>query len=158
MIGRAPRPAAAAVPAPRRESQAMPNRLIIVESPSKARTLAKFLGAGDTVKASMGHVRALPKSKIGVGVEKGFAPDYIVIKGKEKQIKELQDAAKKAEVVLLAADPDREGEAIAWHLAQALKLKDPDRIVFHEITKSAVDAALAEPRKIDRDLVFAQEA
>jgi DNA topoisomerase-1 len=136
----------------------MPNRLIIVESPSKARTLGKFLGTGYTVKASMGHVRDLPKSKIGVDVENGFAPEYIVIKGKEKQIKELQDAAKKADSVLLAADPDREGEAIAWHLAQALKLKDPDRIVFHEITKSAVDAALAEPRKIDRDLVFAQEA
>jgi DNA topoisomerase-1 len=136
----------------------MPNRLIIVESPSKARTLAKFLGAGYTVKASMGHVRDLPKSKIGVDIDAGFVPEYQVIKGKEKQIKELQAAAKKADSTLLAADPDREGEAIAWHIAQALKLKDPDRVVFHEITKGAVEAALADPRKIDRGLVAAQEA
>jgi DNA topoisomerase-1 len=136
----------------------MPNRLIIVESPSKARTLAKFLGAGYTVKASMGHVRDLPKSKIGVDIDAGFTPEYQVIKGKEKQIKELRAAARKADVTLLAADPDREGEAIAWHLAQALKLDDPDRIVFHEITRTAVEAALAEPRKIDRGLVYAQEA
>ncbi|HWF57674.1 MAG TPA: toprim domain-containing protein, partial [Candidatus Dormibacteraeota bacterium] len=108
----------------------MPNRLIIVESPSKARTLAKFLGAGYTVKASMGHVRDLPKSKIGVDIEGGFVPEYEVIKGKEKQIKELRAASKKADSTLLAADPDREGEAIAWHIAQALKLDDPDRVVF----------------------------
>ncbi|MBJ7595609.1 MAG: type I DNA topoisomerase [Candidatus Dormibacteraeota bacterium] len=136
----------------------MPNRLIIVESPSKARTLAKFLGAGYTVKASMGHVRDLPKSKIGVDIDAGFVPEYQVIKGKEKQIKELQAASRKADSTLLAADPDREGEAIAWHIAQALKLDDPDRVVFHEITKGAVEAALAEPRKIDRGLVSAQEA
>jgi DNA topoisomerase-1 len=136
----------------------MPNRLIIVESPSKARTLAKFLGSGYTVKASMGHVRDLPKSKIGVDIDGGFVPEYEVIKGKEKQIKELQAASRKADSTLLAADPDREGEAIAWHIAQALKLDDPDRVVFHEITKGAVDAALAEPRKIDRGLVSAQEA
>jgi DNA topoisomerase I len=136
----------------------MPNRLIIVESPSKARTLAKFLGAGYTVKASMGHVRDLPKSKIGVDIEAGFVPEYEVIKGKEKQIKELRAASKKADSTLLAADPDREGEAIAWHIAEALKLDDPDRVVFHEITKGAVEAALADPRKIDRGLVSAQEA
>ncbi|MBV8949378.1 MAG: type I DNA topoisomerase [Actinobacteria bacterium] len=136
----------------------MPNHLIIVESPSKARTLAKFLGAGYTVKASMGHVRDLPKSKIGVDIDAGFVPEYQVIKGKEKQIRELVAASKKASTTLLAADPDREGEAIAWHIAQALKLRDPDRVVFHEITKGAVEAALAEPRKIDRRLVSAQEA
>ncbi|HSP08597.1 MAG TPA: type I DNA topoisomerase [Candidatus Dormibacteraeota bacterium] len=136
----------------------MPNRLIIVESPSKARTLAKFLGAGYTVKASMGHVRDLPKSKIGVDIDAGFVPEYQVIKGKEKQIKELQAASRKADSTLLAADPDREGEAIAWHIAQALKLDNPDRVVFHEITKGAVEAALAQPRKIDRGLVSAQEA
>jgi DNA topoisomerase-1 len=136
----------------------MPNRLIIVESPSKARTLAKFLGAGYTVKASMGHIRDLPKSTLGVDLEHGFRPEYVVIRGKEKQIRELRDAAKKAEEVLLAADPDREGEAIAWHLAEALKLHDPDRIEVHEITKSAVEAALAAPRKVDRNRVFAQEA
>ncbi len=136
----------------------MPNRLIIVESPSKARTLGRFLGAGYTVKASMGHVRDLPKSKIGVDIDAGFVPEYQVIKGKEKQIKELQAASRKADSTLLAADPDREGEAIAWHIAQALKLDDPDRVVFHEITKGAVEAALAQPRKIDRGLVSAQEA
>jgi DNA topoisomerase-1 len=136
----------------------MPNRLIIVESPSKARTLAKFLGAGYTVKASMGHVRDLPKSRMGVDVDGGFEPEYGVIRGKEKQIKELRDAAKRAGEVYLAADPDREGEAIAWHIAEALKLSDPDRIVVHEITKSAVEAALKNPRKIDRNLVYAQEA
>jgi DNA topoisomerase-1 len=136
----------------------MPNRLIIVESPSKARTLAKFLGAGYTVKASMGHIRDLPKSTLGVDLEHGFRPEYLVIRGKEKQIKELREAAKKASEVLLAADPDREGEAIAWHLAEALKLHDPDRIEVHEITKSAVEAALRSPRKVDRNRVYAQEA
>ena len=136
----------------------MPNRLIIVESPSKARTLARFLGSGFTVMASMGHVRDLPKSRIGVDVDAGFVPEYQVIKGKEKQIRDLRAASKKAEATLLAADPDREGEAIAWHIAQALHLDDPDRVVFHEITKPAVEAALAEPRKIDRGLVSAQEA
>ena len=136
----------------------MPNRLIIVESPSKARTLAKFLGAGYTVKASMGHIRDLPKSTLGVDLEHGFRPEYMVIRGKEKQIRELRDAAKKADDVLLAADPDREGEAIAWHLAEALKLHDPDRIEVHEITRSAVEAALKAPRKVDRNRVYAQEA
>ena len=136
----------------------MPSRLIIVESPSKARTLSRFLGSDYTVLASMGHVRDLPKSKIGVDVDAGFAPQYEVIKGKEKQIKELRAAARKAQATLLAADPDREGEAIAWHLAEALGLKDPDRIVFHEITRRAVEAALNHPRKINRSLVAAQEA
>jgi DNA topoisomerase-1 len=106
----------------------------------------------------MGHVRDLPKSKIGVDVDDGFTPQYELIKGKEKQIRDLRAAVKKASSTLLAADPDREGEAIAWHLAEALGLNDPDRIVFHEITKLAVDAALAHPRKIDRSLVAAQEA
>ena len=140
------------------ENPYMSHRLIIVESPSKARTLAKFLGSAYTIKASMGHVRDLPKSKMGVDVDAGFTPQYEIIKGKEKQIKELIAAAKQADSVLLAADPDREGEAIAWHLMEALKLKDPDRVVFHEITKTAVEAALNNPRKIDRDLVAAQEA
>ncbi|HYL71850.1 MAG TPA: type I DNA topoisomerase, partial [Candidatus Dormibacteraeota bacterium] len=119
---------------------------------------ARFLGSDYTVLASMGHVRDLPKSKIGVDVDSGFTPQYEVIKGKEKQIRDLRAAARKAQATLLAADPDREGEAIAWHLAEALNLHDPDRIVFHEITKTAVDAALAHPRKIDRSLVAAQEA
>jgi DNA topoisomerase-1 len=134
----------------------MANRLIIVESPSKARTLSRFLDSGYTIKASMGHVRDLPKSKLGVDVDKGFEPQYEVTK--EAQIKDLRAAAKKADQVILASDPDREGEAIAWHLAEALRLKDPQRVVFHEITKAAVEAALLAPRLIDRDLVFAQEA
>src|SRR5437588_7619054 len=136
----------------------MPNRLIIVESPSKARTLSKFLGAGYTVRASMGHVRDLPKSRLGVDLENGYTPEYEVLKGKEAQIRELRAATRQATGVLLASDPDREGEAIAWHLTEALKLKDAERIVFHEITRPAVEAALSSPRKIDRDLVAAQEA
>src|SRR5579884_4368641 len=158
MIGRAPRPAAPR-PALRGEhTGSMASNLIIVESPSKARTLAKFLGSDYTIKASMGHVRDLPKSKLGVDVDHGFEPQYEVIKGKETQIKELRKAAKTASNVFLAADPDREGEAIAWHVAQALGLRDPDRIVFHEITRPAVQAAMRPPRKIDRALVAAQEA
>jgi DNA topoisomerase I len=134
------------------------SRLIIVESPSKARTLERFLGNEYVVRASMGHIRDLPKSKTGVDIEGGFVPEYEVIPGKEKQIRELRAAVKTASSTLLAADPDREGEAIAWHLAEALGLRNPDRIVFHEITKLAVEAALASPRKIDRSLVAAQEA
>ncbi len=136
----------------------MGKKLIIVESPSKARTLSKFLGSSFIVKASMGHVRDLPKSKIGVDIEHGFTPQYQVIKGREKSIEELRQAAKQAEETYLASDPDREGEAIAWHLAEALKLKNPVRIVFHEITRGAVEEAMEHPRSIDRSLVAAQEA
>ena len=137
----------------------MPSRsLIIVESPSKARTLTKFLGDKYEVKASMGHVVDLPRSKLGIDVEADFAPDYTVIKGKEKQLGDLKTAAKRASRVLLAADPDREGEAIAWHIANQLKLKAPERIVFREVTKPAVDAALAQPRPIDQNLVDAYQA
>jgi len=134
----------------------MPNRLIIVESPTKARTLTKFLGSGYTVKASMGHVRDLPKSRLGVDLDGGFTPEYEVTR--ETQVRELRAAVRRAEGVLLASDPDREGEAIAWHLAEALRLRDPERIVFHEVTRPAVEAALRSPRSIDRDLVAAQEA
>jgi len=134
----------------------MPNRLIIVESPSKARTLAKFLGPSYTIKASMGHVRDLPKSRLGVDIEAGFVPEYEVTK--EAQVRDLRSAARKAESVIVATDPDREGEAIAWHLVETLKLGDPERIVFHEITRAAVEAALGNPRRVDRDLVSAQEA
>ncbi len=137
----------------------MPTRsLIIVESPSKARTLSKFLGDKYEVKASMGHVVDLPKSKLGIDVEKDFSPDYTVIKGKEKQLSDLRAAAKKSSKVLLAADPDREGEAIAWHIAKQLKLRDPERIVFREVTKPAVEAALQQPRPIDQNLVDAYQA
>ena len=137
----------------------MPARtLIIVESPSKARTLSKFLGTKYDVKASMGHVVDLPRSKLGIDVEQDFAPDYTVIKGKEKQLAELKTAAKKSGRVLLAADPDREGEAIAWHIANQLKLLDPERIVFREVTQAAVEASLQQPRPIDRNLVDAYQA
>jgi DNA topoisomerase-1 len=132
--------------------------LIIVESPAKAKTLKKFLGGRYQVLPSVGHVRDLPKSRLGVDVDNRFAPSYITIKGKGPVIKELRSAVKKAKHVYLAPDPDREGEAIAWHLAELLKLPDPLRIELHEITKKAVDEALKHPRPIDRDRVDAQQA
>jgi len=134
-------------------------KLVIVESPSKAKTIEKYLGKGFTVRASVGHIRDLPKSnKDAVDVEGGFVPRYQIVKEKQKVIDELQAEAEKADEVILATDPDREGEAIAWHLAQAIGLKKPKRIVFHEITEAAVKEALANPRKIDEELVRAQEA
>jgi DNA topoisomerase-1 len=132
--------------------------LIIVESPSKARTLSKFLGSDYDVRASMGHVVDLPHSKLGIDIEHGFEPDYIVIKGKEGQLRDLKAAARKSKRILLAADPDREGEAIAWHIARQLGLTDPERIVFREITKQAVETAIDQPRPIDQRLVDAQQA
>jgi DNA topoisomerase I len=132
--------------------------LIIVESPTKARTIKKFLPARYVVKASVGHVRDLPKSTLGVDVEHDFAPKYLTIKGKGDVIKELKSAVKSASEVFLAPDPDREGEAIAWHLAELLKLEDPKRIELHEITKDAVLAALKDAHAIDMDRVNAQQA
>ena len=132
--------------------------LIIVESPTKARTIKKFLPARFVVKASVGHVRDLPKSTLGVDVEHGFAPKYLTIKGKGDLIKELRSAAKTASDVYLATDPDREGEAIAWHLAQLLKIENPKRIELHEITKEAALKALEAPHAIDMDRVNAQQA
>jgi DNA topoisomerase-1 len=132
--------------------------LIIVESPTKARTIKKFLPPRFVVKASVGHVRDLPKSTLGVDVEHDFAPRYLTIKGKADVIKELRSASKGASEVYLATDPDREGEAIAWHLAQLLKLEDPKRIELHEITKEAALEALRNPHKIDMDRVNAQQA
>ncbi len=134
------------------------SNLIIVESPSKARTLSKFLGSDYDVRASSGHVVDLPKSKLGIDVEHDFEPDYTVIKAREVQLKDLKSAARKSKRVLLAADPDREGEAIAWHIANQLGLRNPERIVFHEITKQAVEKALDQPRQIDQRLVDAQQA
>ena len=136
-------------------------KLVIVESPAKARTLNKYLGRGFQVKASMGHVKDLPKSKLGVNVEDGFKPTYVTIKGKEKVLKELRKAAKEAEEVYLASDPDREGEAIAWHIAQSLNKRDQEkvkRILFYEITKGAVREALKHPGPIDMNKVNAQQA
>jgi DNA topoisomerase-1 len=134
------------------------SNLIIVESPSKARTLSKFLGSDYDVRASMGHVVDLPHSKLGIDVDNGFEPDYTVIKGKEAPLRDLKKAASKSKRVLLAADPDREGEAIAWHIAKQLGLIDPERIVFREVTKPAVESALNHPRPIDQRLVDAQQA
>jgi len=132
--------------------------LIIVESPTKARTIKKFLPARYAVKASVGHVRDLPKSTLGVDVERDFAPKYLTIKGKGDVIKELRGAVKGATDVYLATDPDREGEAIAWHLAELLKLSSPQRIELHEITREAALAALKDPHHIDMDRVNAQQA
>ncbi len=140
-------------------ASAPPMKLVIVESPAKAKTIEKYLGKGFTVKASVGHIRDLPKSnKDAVDIEGGFKPRYQVVKEKENVIEQLHDAAKKADEVILATDPDREGEAIAWHLSEAMKLRKPKRIVFHEITERAVQEALAHPRAIDDELVKAQEA
>jgi DNA topoisomerase-1 len=132
--------------------------VIIVESPTKARTIKKFLPSRYVVKASVGHVRDLPKSTLGVDVENGFAPKYLTIKGKGDIIKELKSAVKGASEVYLATDPDREGEAIAWHLAELLKLEDPKRIELHEITKEAALAAIKSAHSIDIDRVNAQQA
>ncbi len=136
----------------------MARPLIIVESPTKARTIKKFLPGRFAVKASVGHVRDLPKSTLGVDIDNGFVPKYLTIKGKGDIIKELRSAVKSATDVYLATDPDREGESIAWHLAELLKLPDPKRIELHEITKDATLAALKDPHKINVPLVNAQQA
>lgn len=141
------------------EYYSLPMKLVIVESPSKAKTIEKYLGSDFTVRASVGHVRDLPKSnKDAVDIESGFVPRYQIVAEKQKVIDELEHEAKKAKEVILTTDPDREGEAIAWHLAQTMKLKKPKRIVFHEITENAVHEALKHPRAIDEELVRAQEA
>ncbi|WP_294522084.1 type I DNA topoisomerase [uncultured Pseudoflavonifractor sp.] len=134
--------------------------LVIVESPAKAKTITKYLGPGYQVKASMGHVRDLPKSKLGVDVEHGFTLDYQPIKGKEEVIDDLKKAAKKSDQIFLATDPDREGEAISWHLKELLGLPDErtHRVTFNEITKKVVNESIAHPRAIDMDLVDAQQA
>ena len=136
------------------------SNLVIVESPSKAKTIGKYLGPDYVVKASMGHLRDLPKSKMGVDLEHDFTPQYIPVKGKEELIKELKKEAAKAETVYLATDPDREGEAISWHLKELLALPDEKahRVTFNEITQKVVRESIAHPRDIDYDLVDAQQA
>ncbi|UOG09184.1 type I DNA topoisomerase [Bacillus altitudinis] len=138
----------------------MADYLVIVESPAKAKTIERYLGKKYKVKASMGHVRDLPKSQLGVDTEHDFEPRYITIRGKGPVLKELKTAAKKAKKVYLAADPDREGEAIAWHLAHSLDLdlSSDCRVVFNEITKDAIKDSFKHPRMIDMDLVDAQQA
>ncbi len=138
----------------------MSDYLVIVESPAKAKTIERYLGKKYKVKASMGHVRDLPKSQTGVDVENNYKPKYITIRGKGDVLKELRTAAKKAKKIYLAADPDREGEAIAWHLAHSLNIDEDSkcRVVFNEITKDAIKESFKHPRSIDKDLVDAQQA
>jgi len=136
------------------------NNLVIVESPAKAKTIGKYLGAGYKVTASMGHLRDLPKSTLGVDLDNGFIPDYQPVKGRENTIKELKAAAKNSSKVFLATDPDREGEAISWHLKELLGLPDSNtyRVTFNEITQKVVKRSVENPRAIDMDLVNAQQA
>ena len=138
----------------------MIDKLVIVESPAKANTIKKFLGGKSKVVASMGHIRDLPKSKLGVNIENNFEPEYINIRGKGDLIKSLKDDAKKAKKVYLATDPDREGEAIAWHLAHILDIDENDtcRVTFNEITEKTVKESIKTPRKLDKSLVDAQQA
>ncbi|PRR70503.1 type I DNA topoisomerase [Neomoorella humiferrea] len=137
----------------------MAHTLVIVESPAKAKTIGKFLGRNFLIKSSMGHVRDLPKSQFGVDVEHGFEPRYITIRGKGAIVKDLREAAQKCQRILLATDPDREGEAIAWHLSHLLELpQGPVRIEFNEITRNAVQEAIKKPREIDQNRVDAQQA
>ena len=137
----------------------MAKYLVIVESPAKVKTIKKFLGSNYTVEASQGHVRDFPKSQFGIDVDNDYEPKYITIRGKGELLAKLRKEAKKADRVYLATDPDREGEAISWHLSQTLK-EDPSkymRITFNEITKTAVKDSLKNPRQIDMNLVDAQQ-
>ncbi len=138
----------------------MIDKLVIVESPAKANTIKKFLGGNSKVVASMGHIRDLPKSKLGVDIEHDFEPEYINIRGKSALINSLKKDAKEAQNIYLATDPDREGEAIAWHLAYVLGLdpKKAQRVTFNEITKNAVQKGISNPRHIDLNLTDAQQA
>jgi len=138
----------------------MKKKLVVVESPAKARTLSKILGKGYSLKASLGHIRDLPRSRLGVDTENGFVPKYVVPKQKRKLVQELKEAVKTASAVYLATDPDREGEAISWHLLEATRTDDKPyhRVVFHEITEEAVQHAFKHPRSIDMHLVNAQQA
>ena len=138
----------------------MADFLVIVESPAKAKTIERYLGNKYKVKASMGHIRDLPRSQMGVYEENNFEPKYITIRGKGPVLKELKNAAKKAKKIFLAADPDREGEAIAWHLAHSLNvdITSDCRVVFNEITKDAIKESFKHPRPINMDLVDAQQA
>src|SRR6187549_352015 len=138
----------------------MAKALVIVESPAKAKTINKYLGRDYKVIASMGHVRDLPKSKLGVDVEDDFKPDYVIIPDRAKVIKELKEAAKAADDIYVATDPDREGEAIGWHLSEELggKKKKIHRLMFNEITKKAILEAIKHPGEIDMRMVDAQQA
>ncbi|MGN0461633.1 MAG: toprim domain-containing protein, partial [Ruminococcus sp.] len=136
------------------------SKLVIVESPAKAKTIKKYLGKDFEVVASMGHVRDLPKARLAVDIKNNYAPKYSIIKGKEKLVDELKSMADKSDEIFLATDPDREGEAISWHLAYilGLNLDDKNRVEFNEITKTGVKNGMEHPRSIDIDLVNAQQA
>ena len=138
----------------------MAQNLVIVESPAKAKTIEKYLGSAYTVRSSFGHIRDLPERGIGIDIHQGFAPEYVVSEDKKDVVAQLRKLAKAAETVWLASDEDREGEAISWHLAEALDLdvSKTKRIVFHEITKTAILKAVENPRRIDMNLVNAQQA
>ncbi|MDA0746978.1 MAG: toprim domain-containing protein, partial [bacterium] len=137
----------------------MPNALVVVESPAKAKTINKFLGKDYVVMASMGHVRDLPQKELGIDVDQDFEPRYQTIRGRGKLLQKLRAAAKSAGTLILATDPDREGEAIAWHVAQVVKgVTDVQRVMFNEITQRAVTEAVAHPSKIDLCKVNAQQA
>ena len=138
----------------------MARYLVIVESPAKVKTIKKFLGSNYVVTASNGHVRDMPKSQMGIDIENDYEPKYITIRGKGEILAKLRKEVKKADKIYLATDPDREGEAISWHLSKALKLEDKKfyRISFNEITKNAVKASLKNPREIDMDLVDTRPA
>jgi DNA topoisomerase-1 len=143
------------------ESNGHGGALVIVESPAKARTIGRYLGRGYQVKATVGHVRDLPEKRLGIDIEEGFVPEYVTIEGKEKTLEEIRRAARSADAIYIATDPDREGEAIGWHVAEAIKGKDRPavrRVLFHEITPDAVRQAMAAPRSIDMRLVQAQQA
>jgi DNA topoisomerase-1 len=135
--------------------------LVIVESPAKAKTIGKYLGRAYRVRATIGHVRDLPEKKMGIDIENGFEPEYVTIPGKEKTVADLKSAARDSREIFLATDPDREGEAIAWHVAQQIKSKNGApvrRVLFHEITKDAVQLAIANAGQIDERKVEAQQA
>ena len=137
----------------------MAKSLVIVESPAKSNTINKILGKNFTVTSSMGHIMDLPKSKMGIDIKKDFTPEYIMIPGKKKIVDALKKAAAAVDNIFLATDPDREGEAISWHLANLLgKKKKIHRIAFHEITKAAIEAAISKPGNIDMNMVDAQQA
>ncbi len=145
-------------PPAKRGKTRKPHYLVVVESPAKAKTIKKYLGSSYTVKASVGHVKDLPKSKMGVDLEKDFKPEYHVIKGKEKVLAELKRYAKEADQVFLATDPDREGEAIAWHISEEIGHRKARRVLFNEITKNAIQKAIAEPTELNKDNYDSQQA
>src|SRR5215831_11768916 len=145
-------------PVGKRGKARKPRYLVVVESPAKAKTIKKYLGSSYTVKASVGHVKDLPKSRMGVDLEKDFKPEYHVIKGKEKVLAELKRYAKEADEVFLATDPDREGEAIAWHISEEISHPMARRVLFNEITKNAIQKAIAQPTELNQDNYDSQQA